>query len=291
MHIADLRQFQSEQQAQQRLLSTIDHVVLYQWNRAKGTEKPIFHYAILADGTIEYLHDIEKILQNASAIDIALVGDLQSDVPPRAQLQATADLLSYLLISRSTTPNLHHTSQVHAFFELSKDANHRDKWKQWHTWRDYVLGKKVFAQPDFFAEYIGQKLILRQNGDITYKVTFKNSGDQSWFNYGEYPVKLNVSWEGHTSSAKLYKKYGVSEGSSIFRHESWVDEYCPCLMYEREVKPGEVASFFIVLAGNRAKPGTYIEDFGLARGPKWIDNLVNGNPVGKAHCWFEIEVV
>jgi len=289
MKIRDIRQTtQERQQFSKRNTQAIHNIIIHQ-THAPDDSQQVFHYLILPDGLIEYVTDIEYDLGNHESIDICLSGNFEKQNPPQLQLQATAELASYLLIPRGTTPNLTATSQIISHF--AQDPKTSCPGKTWSNWKGYILGTKAFSQPEFLAEYVGQKVILPQNGMISFKVSFKNTGNQTWYNIGENKVKLNVCWEGNTSSSKLWKQYKIPQGSSIFKHSSWNDDFCPAIMPEREVKPGEEATFIVTLSGNHIKPGIYIEDFGLAQGSEWIDNLVNGNPAGKAHCWFEIEVV
>ncbi|MEI6222991.1 MAG: hypothetical protein WCP97_09600 [bacterium] len=285
MRIRDVRQtteFLHNNSYPERDSNSIDAITIHSVNIPDATHA-ITHYLVLPDGTIEYLKDISYTLSNPTSVDIGLAGDFTIHQPSLKQLQGAADIISYLLIPRHTTKNLTKADQV-------TFAKHDNSQKS-PEWMGYLTGNKTFSQPKLQAEFTSQKIVLPRDGNITFKVIFKNTGNETWYNSGETPTKLNVCWEGNASSAKLQKEYNVPHGSSLFRHPSWLDDFCPALMKEPEVKTNEHATFLITLAGNNVKPGTYIEDFGLANSTQWIDNLVNGNAAGKAHCWLEIEVV
>ena len=61
-----------------------------------------YHYVILLDGTIEYCGDINTVRANVGGnnsylIGICLVGDYSKGYPPKAQLEATFELINKLM--------------------------------------------------------------------------------------------------------------------------------------------------------------------------------------------------
>lgn len=301
MHIIDNRTRENAQRSKTRDTKDITTIVLHQLDKKNPQQRT--HYRVGLDGTIEYAVALEEELFVPTSLDVGLEGAFEDDTPPRVQLQALADLLSYLLIHRAATPWLHDKTPV---FNAAEAAVHFSlapalpvpQWKTWKTWKPYILGQKTFSQPAYLAEFLVQRpvppvddMILPREGILSLQVVFRNNGDATWVNYGEQAVKLNVIWEAGTSSAKQWKKYGIPEGSSLFSADDWEDAFCAGVMQERTCPPLASATFHITLAGNGVAPGRYRESFGLAHGTEWIDNCVNGSPAGIAQCWFAFDVI
>ncbi len=246
---------------------------------------PASHYVILPTGRMEYRFDATVILQDPLELSLAVIQQDKSLPPSREQCESLRLLFSYLLLPRTITPQLTSSQQIY-LAPLEKMASGIVHGKQTSWFRSLFEGN-LHRLPPLLAEYQGQEILAKTPSEITVAFYFKNTGSRDWVNFGDQCMSLFVSWEEGSSSYTLQKQYGIAEGTSLFYHTNWIDQYCPGHLQEKRVKPGEKSTFICTLA-TKLSAGKYREDFGIATEHQWVDNIANGNKAHKAHCWIEI---
>ena len=89
-------------------------------------------------------------------------------------------------------------------------------------------------------------------------IKFKNTGEATWYNYGDHPIRLGTS-------------HNQDRNSPFYKH-TWISENRPATLVEKEVKPGGIGTFqFYLLAPTT--PGNYQEYFQpLVEGVTWMED-------------------
>lgn len=133
-------------------------------------------------------------------------------------------------------------------------------------------------------------------GDVvTFKATFKNTGQKVWKNSGDEAVTISIFKDLNVKTAPLFTGFDDPNntetfGQSFFKHSSWRSKYNIASIAETEVKPGETGTFSLSLqVPSNAPKASYREDISLAAGKLWMKNTKNGDPLKVAHIWIGIE--
>lgn len=115
--------------------------------------------------------------------------------------------------------------------------------------------------PLYQAQEVGRSnsvLNLNSGQAVTVWVDFLNTGQSTWYNYGDNFVALNVA--------------NPTGRTSPFQHEFWNEyNYRPARLLQSQVNPGETGRFRFALQAPAAT-GIYLEEFHLvAENLTWID--------------------
>ncbi|GEM_PF-2535581 len=136
-----------------------------------------------------------------------------------------------------------------------------------------------------------------KSGDtVTVKAGFRNYGSNTWYaDDASREVAIAVYKDPKVQSAPAGVGYDDPKspnfGHSFFQSPTWVSNYRIGSIDQQEVKQSEVGNFtlsFTIPANT--PPGQYREDITLSSGPYWIQNTINGDPLGAAHVWVGFEV-
>ena len=116
------------------------------------------------------------------------------------------------------------------------------------------------AEEGYNAEEVSRtsgEIHIKPNTAITFEIKYKNTGTETWLNYGENFMELV------TVEPELRK--------SFFFHKFWEKSYLPARLKEKEVKPNEIGTFTIALQSPEVED-FYLEKFKLvARRLAWVD--------------------
>lgn len=130
----------------------------------------------------------------------------------------------------------------------------------WFEEPDIVWHIKVW-EPDYSCKWVSQSDYpsVNRSQTATLQVTFKNTGRQTWKNYGPNAVHLATS-------------HVKDRASQFYDPASWLSPNRLASMDEAEVAPGQTATFTInILAPSQS--GSYTEYFQLvAEGLGWMED-------------------
>jgi|GEM_PF-2718045 len=153
-------------------------------------------------------------------------------------------LLATLLMLPATSYAVHDTPTV--------DTNPTNYSCTWHSQSDWP--------------------VMQTQEITTAWIKYTNTGTATWYNYGDYPVRLGTS-------------HPQDRNSDFYKH-TWLSSNRPAKLKESKVEPGEVGTFEFYLKAP-ANPGTYDEYFQpVVEGLTWMNDwgvflraTVEGEPV------------
>lgn len=132
-------------------------------------------------------------------------------------------------------------------------------------------------EPEWGFELVSQSdnISVARGQTATLEVRYKNTGNTTWHNYGEHPVKLAVGGENETQ---------------FYIDPRWSDEWHPAFLDEASVSPGEEGTFTFDIKALESL-GTIRAQFvpevfgldGLDLPPVEFDITVAENPEGQAN--------
>lgn len=96
------------------------------------------------------------------------------------------------------------------------------------------------------------------------ELKIKNIGTATWYNYGAHPVRLGTArpLDRNNSAIKAHPSTN-----------NWLSDNRPASMKEREVKPGEIATFVFTITGP-STPGVYKEYFRpVVESVQWMEDF------------------
>jgi len=129
----------------------------------------------------------------------------------------------------------------------------------WFEDIEIVWKIKVF-QPEYSCEWVGQSIypVITSGDTQELKISYRNTGWQTWYNDGQFPLHVATS--------------DPLDRSSVFQDPSWLTFNRPATMDQAKVAPGEVGTFTFNIKAP-AKSGTYAEHFRLvAENKTWLED-------------------
>lgn len=118
-----------------------------------------------------------------------------------------------------------------------------------------TAGEPLYYQAQL-SDQSAKDLAIKPLEQVSFWIEFKNTGNTTWTNTGDYFVALNV-----TNPAGRH---------SPFEDASWKSYYRPAILDQSTVKPGQIGRFTFTLKAP-SEAGAYEEDYALvAEGKAWI---------------------
>jgi hypothetical protein len=129
----------------------------------------------------------------------------------------------------------------------------------WFEEPDIVWKIKVY-EPEYSCAWVGQSIypVISPGAITELKISFRNTGWQTWYNSGAVPMHLGTS--------------EPLDRNSIFADASWPAPNRPAALDQAVVKPGEIGTFTFNIKAPMT-PGLYTEHFRLvAENKTWLED-------------------
>lgn len=195
---------------------------------------------------------------STSPVKLALYGRSSGFYDPTWQSAARVTTLNESSVAPGSNGTFSFTVQAPAAGSYSESFRLVSEGVSWFS-NDTLIPFQVNATT-FSAQYISDNLptVLQTNQTGTGTVTYKNTGNTTWYKSGSGPVKLGVYGHG-----------------SVYADGSWENSSRAATMNEATVSPGANATFTFTVRGP-STAGNYSDSFEpIVEGWTWISSPFN----------------